>query len=75
MGSETEFGAVVVGSEPYAIMLQWAHGVLAALCNCPYFMGQGENCKHLWLAYWLLMSRDILAKQAMRLRSCSIPSL
>ncbi len=50
VGSATELGAVVVGAETYSIMLKWTRGELAVLCSCPYFIDQGENCKHLWAA-------------------------
>jgi hypothetical protein len=50
LGSATEVGGFVSGSEPYGVMLKWTGGELAVLCNCPYFMDQGENCKHLWAA-------------------------
>ncbi len=48
MESPAEFGAVVSGTEIYTTALQWADGVLALLCNCPYFLVEGKNCKHLW---------------------------
>lgn len=48
VGSATELGAVVTGSEQYGVMLKWTGGELAVLCNCPYFIDHGENCKHLW---------------------------
>jgi superfamily II DNA or RNA helicase len=52
VGSSTELGAEVKGSEPepYAITLKWSEGKLAVLCTCPHFMDQGQNCKHLWAA-------------------------
>lgn len=44
----SELGAEVRGSEYYQVMLQWTGGRLAVLCSCPYFMDEGQPCKHLW---------------------------
>ncbi len=64
MGSATELGAVVVGSETYGVMLKWTRGELAVLCNCPYFMDQGESCKHLWASILAADERGYLSEAA-----------
>lgn len=64
MGSTTELGATVAGSERYGIMLKWSHGALAVLCNCPYFIDQGENCKHLWATILAADEQGYLAEAA-----------
>lgn len=49
-GSATELDAIVVGSEPYTILLKWSGEELSVLCTCPYFVDEGGTCKHLWAA-------------------------
>ncbi len=38
------------GSEPYEVLLKLSGSKLAISCDCPYFLDQGQNCKHLWAA-------------------------
>jgi superfamily II DNA or RNA helicase len=48
MGSPTEVGALVQGSELYNVSLQWSHGKLTVECDCPFFEEHGNLCKHIW---------------------------
>ena len=49
-GSSAELSALVQGSEPYEVLLKLSGSKLAISCGCPYFLDQGQNCKHLWAA-------------------------
>ena len=48
MGSPTEVGALVQGSELYNVSLKWSNGKFAVWCDCPYFEEHGNLCKHIW---------------------------
>ena len=48
MGSPTEVGALVQGSELYNVSLKWSNGKLTAGCDCPFFEEHGNLCKHIW---------------------------
>ena len=48
VGSPTEVGARVQGSELYNVSLKWSNGKLAAGCDCPFFEEHGNLCKHIW---------------------------
>lgn len=48
MGSPTEVGARVQGSELYDVSLKWSNGKLAVRCDCPFFEEHGNRCKHIW---------------------------
>jgi superfamily II DNA or RNA helicase len=39
--------AMVVGTIPYTVFLDYADGLLVASCTCPYF-ADVEICKHIW---------------------------
>ena len=41
---------MVNGSEPYEVLVKCSEGKLAVSCTCPYFLDQGQTCKHLWAA-------------------------
>ena len=41
---------MVKGSEPYEVLLKLSGSKLAISCTCPYFLDQGQTCKHLWAA-------------------------
>jgi hypothetical protein len=48
VGSPTEIGARVQGSELYNVWLKWSNGKLMAGCDCPFFEEHGNLCKHIW---------------------------
>jgi hypothetical protein len=48
MGSPTEVGARVQGSDLYSVALKWSDGKLSAGCDCPFFEEHGNLCKHIW---------------------------
>jgi hypothetical protein len=48
MGSPTEVGAMVQGSELYNVSLKWLDGKVKAGCDCPFFEEHGNLCKHIW---------------------------
>ena len=48
VGSPTEVGAQVQGSELYNVSLKWSNGKLAVRCDCPFFEEHGNLCKHIW---------------------------
>ncbi len=48
IGSASELSATVNGMEPYEVLLKISGSKLAASCTCPYFLGEGQNCKHIW---------------------------
>ena len=48
MGSPSEVGALVQGSELYNVSLKWSNGKLTAGCDCPFFEEHGNLCKHIW---------------------------
>src|SRR5271156_3617493 len=48
MGSPTEVGALVQGSELYNVSLKWSNGKLKAGRDCPFFEEHGNLCKHIW---------------------------
>jgi SNF2-related domain/Helicase conserved C-terminal domain/SWIM zinc finger len=48
MGSPTEVGALVQGSELYNVSLKWSNGKLITGCDCPFFAEHGNLCKHIW---------------------------
>jgi SNF2-related domain/Helicase conserved C-terminal domain/SWIM zinc finger len=48
IGSPTEVGAQVQGSELYDVSLTWSNGKLAVRCDCPFFEEHGNLCKHIW---------------------------
>jgi SWIM zinc finger len=49
-GSSAELSALVQGTEPYEVLLKLSENKLAISCGCPYFLDQGQTCKHLWAA-------------------------
>ena len=48
LGSPTEVGALVQGSELYNVSLKWSNGKLKVQCDCPFFEEHGNLCKHIW---------------------------
>jgi superfamily II DNA or RNA helicase len=48
LGSPTEVGARVQGSDLYSVSLKWSNGKLSAGCDCPFFEEHGNLCKHIW---------------------------
>jgi len=48
MGSPTEVGARVQGSDLYSVALKWSDGKLCSGCDCPFFEEHGNLCKHIW---------------------------
>ncbi len=48
VGSSSQVGALVQGSELYNVSLKWSNGKLAVWCDCPHFEEHGNLCKHLW---------------------------
>jgi superfamily II DNA or RNA helicase len=47
-GSAAEVDASVRGSQFYRVMLRCMGTELAGVCTCPYFLDEGQLCKHLW---------------------------
>jgi SNF2-related domain/Helicase conserved C-terminal domain/Bacterial SNF2 helicase associated/SWIM zinc finger len=48
LGSPSEVGARVQGSDLYSVTLKWSNGKLSAGCDCPFFAEHGNLCKHIW---------------------------
>jgi len=48
VGSPTEVGALVQGSELYNVSVKWLNGKLTTGCDCPFFEQHGNLCKHIW---------------------------
>jgi len=48
IGSSAEVSATVNGMEPYEVLLKVSGSKLSVSCTCPYFLGEGQNCKHIW---------------------------
>src|SRR5436190_23496594 len=49
-GSASSLSALVQGSQTYAVGLNVSDESLSAQCECPYFVGGGVPCKHIWAA-------------------------
>jgi Bacterial SNF2 helicase associated len=48
IGSSAEVSATVNGMEPYEVLLKVSGTKLSVSCTCPYFLNEGQNCKHIW---------------------------
>ena len=52
--------AAVQGSNLYAVELRIDGDELVVRCDCPWFEGQGEECKHIWAAIRAAGARNLL---------------
>ncbi len=47
--SASHLTAIVIGTQPYDVSVNYADGRLRVSCECPYFVDFGQ-CKHIWAA-------------------------
>ena len=55
--------ADVQGSRLYSVTLELLDDRLSVRCECPFFEGQGEECKHVWAAIRAASARGLLPER------------
>jgi superfamily II DNA or RNA helicase len=59
--------ADVAGSRLYSVILEVDGGRLIVSCDCPWFVGQFEECKHIWAAIRAASARQLLPERPLQL--------
>lgn len=59
--------ADVQGTYLYSVELHVENRELTARCDCPWFEGHGEECKHIWAAIRAASARRLLPERALYL--------
>lgn len=49
-GNREEMEAIVFGTGMYTVVLYREKDTVHVSCTCPYFVGEGDTCKHIWAA-------------------------
>ncbi len=61
--SDGTLRAEVQGTQLYTVTLRINEDELTTSCNCPWFAGQGDECKHIWAAIRAASAQRLLPER------------